>query len=301
MDPLVSIICTSYNHEAFLRQCLDGFIMQNTNFHYEVIIHDDASTDLSQTIIREYCLRYPDVFVPIFQTENQYSQGVRIGPAYMYPLAKGKYIAECEGDDYWIDSNKLQKQVDFLESHPDYSMCFHSAWNQYGTNPELTDLFSKVEDRDYSSLDILSNWIIPTASVVYRQDVITDIFYREKVLKAGFMFGDTPLFLSCARMGKVRGISDVMSVYRRHEKGESNNKENTIHVKLETYYEKLGQVFGLEKIGNSIVATLKFDAFLESVKKRHIEWHTLADLLFHTPFLFAKCVCNRLVTLFNKK
>lgn len=116
-DPLVSIICITYNHEPYIRQCLDGFMMQKTNFPFEVLIHDDASTDKTADIIREYEARYPDVIKPIYQTENQYSKGVKIGLTYLYPNAKGKYIAECEGDDYWTDPLKLQKQVDFLDSN----------------------------------------------------------------------------------------------------------------------------------------------------------------------------------------
>ena len=122
---MVSVCCIVYNHEKYLRKCLDGFIMQKCNFKYEVIIHDDASTDSSPEIIREYCEKYPDIFVPILQTENQYSKGVRIGCTYIYPKVRGKYVALCEGDDYWTDPNKLQKQFDALEQYPDCHICLH--------------------------------------------------------------------------------------------------------------------------------------------------------------------------------
>ena len=123
----VSICCTVYNHEKYLRKCLDGFVMQKTNFAYEVLIHDDASTDHSADIIREYEQKYPNIIKPIYQTENQYSQGVKISWVYQYPRAKGKYIALCEGDDYWCDENKLQVQFDAMEAHPNVVFCAHKV------------------------------------------------------------------------------------------------------------------------------------------------------------------------------
>ena len=119
-SPLVSIQCLVYNHEPFLRQCLDGFVMQKTNFKFEAIIHDDFSTDGSAAIIREYAEKYPHIIKPIFETENQYSKRDGSLGRKMYDASCGKYIAICEGDDYWIDPLKLQKQVDFLETNQEY-------------------------------------------------------------------------------------------------------------------------------------------------------------------------------------
>lgn len=124
-EPLVSICCMAYNHASYIRQCLDGFMMQKTNFLFEVLIHDDASTDGTQEIIREYADRYPELINPIYQIENQYSKGISPLRQILFPMAKGKYIALCEGDDYWIDPLKLQKQVDFLESHNELTFCVH--------------------------------------------------------------------------------------------------------------------------------------------------------------------------------
>lgn len=110
---MVSIRCTVYNHEPYLRDCLEGFIMQKTNFRIEAIVHDDASTDGSATIIKEYAEKYPDIIKPIYEVENQYSKHNGSLERIMNEACKGKYIAFCEGDDYWIDPLKLQKQVDF--------------------------------------------------------------------------------------------------------------------------------------------------------------------------------------------
>ena len=111
--PLVSICCVTYNHENYLRQCLEGFMMQKTNFFYEILVHEDASKDNTAKILREFEAHYPDRFRCVFQTENQfYKQNVLIN--ILFKMARGKYIALCEGDDYWTDPYKLQKQVDFL-------------------------------------------------------------------------------------------------------------------------------------------------------------------------------------------
>lgn len=126
-DIIVSICCVTYNHEKYIAQCLDGFLMQKTTFAFEILVHDDASTDSTADIIRAYSEKYPDVIKPILQTENQYSKGVKISAVFNYPRAQGKYLALCEGDDYWTDANKLQKQVDFLETHPDFVGTAHNV------------------------------------------------------------------------------------------------------------------------------------------------------------------------------
>ena len=126
-DVVVSVLCTAYNHEKYIRSALDGFVNQKTNFRYEVLINDDASTDHTAAIIAEYEAKYPDIIKPVYQTENQYSKGVFITKSILFPRSKGKYTAICEGDDYWCDENKLQKQVDFLESHEEYAACVHNT------------------------------------------------------------------------------------------------------------------------------------------------------------------------------
>ena len=125
-EPLmVTILCLVYNHESYIRQCLEGFVMQKTNFRFEAIVHDDASTDGTAAIIREYAEKYPDIIKPIFETENQYSKGDGSLGRIMTAHTHGKYVAICEGDDYWTDPYKLQKQIDFLECYSDYVICSH--------------------------------------------------------------------------------------------------------------------------------------------------------------------------------
>lgn len=175
-EVLVSIKCLVYNHEPYLRQCLDGFVMQKTNFVFEAIVHDDASTDSSAAIIREYAEKYPNIIKPIFETENQYSKKDgslgRIMNAAIHPNAK--YIALCEGDDYWIDPYKLQKQVDFLESNEDYGLSFTDCKVFHEDRAILeepkrdcTDL--PIDDCYFNLL--LEKNVIPTLTVVVRKDL----------------------------------------------------------------------------------------------------------------------------------
>lgn len=153
--PLVSISCITYNHEPYIVQALDGFLMQKTSFPFEVLVHDDASTDRTADIIREYEKKFPKIIKPIYQKENQYSKGfTSVTATWNFPRAQGKYMALCEGDDYWIDENKLQMQVDFLENNPEYGMCY--------TNFNLVS--EKSKNIKQKALDTkkwnLKNWII---------------------------------------------------------------------------------------------------------------------------------------------
>lgn len=218
---LVSICSITYNHAPYIRQCLDGMLMQKCNFRFEIIINDDCSTDGTTEILKEYEKKYPDLIHPVYHEENLYSKGQRgFFSKFVYPKAKGKYIALCEGDDYWTDPYKLQKQVDFLESHPDYAMCFHNAIQHWQDDLTKKDsLFSNIENREYSGIELYNRWIVPTASVMFCKQVIDSKLYIEASNDRKFIFGDTVLFLCCARYGKVYGMNDVMSVYRRLSSG----------------------------------------------------------------------------------
>src|SRR5690606_8962533 len=126
-EPVLSIVCLAYNHAGFIRDTLEGFLLQETDFPFEVIVHDDASTDDTAAIIRDYAARFPGVIRPVYQRENQYRLGVPFSTR-LFASARGQYIAYCEGDDYWTDPRKLQIQVDFLEQHPDYVITYHDAF-----------------------------------------------------------------------------------------------------------------------------------------------------------------------------
>jgi glycosyltransferase involved in cell wall biosynthesis len=190
--------------------------MQKTTFPFEILIHDDASTDGTVGIIRDYERKYPDLIKPIYQIENQYSQGRTISATYQFPRAKGKYIALCEGDDYWTDPLKLQKQVDFLEVNEDCSLCFHSAEFIYAKNPE-----KKISYIDLSEYRKILNFEMKHAILGGGGFMATNsmLFHREYILERPKWMdeapvGDSPLMLFLASKGKMGFIDDVMSVYR---------------------------------------------------------------------------------------
>ncbi len=224
-QPVVSVRCITYNHENYIAQALDGFLMQKTNFPFEVIVHDDASPDKTADIVREYEKKYPAIIKAIYQTENQYSKRDGTIARIMNEACKGKYIALCEGDDYWIDENKLQMQVDFLEENPEYGMCFHGALEHFedGTVIDCSvskhKVFSRLKTKRYSGREIILNWIIPTASIVMRSVLILDGLHQKVMCDQRIIAGDKVFWLLAITRSKVWCISKTMSIYRRHRGG----------------------------------------------------------------------------------
>lgn len=206
---MVSVCCAVYNHEKYLRQCLDGFIMQKTNFKFEVLIHDDASTDGSADIIREYENKYPEIIKPIYQKENQYSQGIKISWTYQYPRAQGKYIALCEGDDYWIDPNKLQIQFDWMENHPEFTMCVHESYKRNLLTGEQTLVTKINSEREIGVEEILSGTRLSTNSFFAIKEV-NDSMPKEFFIDE---IGDIQFISYNTLQGKCYYFNKVMSVY----------------------------------------------------------------------------------------
>lgn len=210
-SPLVSICCLTYNQKNYIRQCLDSLLIQKTNFNFEILINDDASTDGTKEIILEYKKRYPDIIRTVLHRENQYSKGLRnFTTRYLYPKARGKYIALCEGDDYWTDPTKLQRQVDYLEAHKDYALCFHPVRVVYeGSNKE--DIYPDTKPKLTTS-ELLKWNFIQTNSVLYRKQDYKSAAYD-------LMPADWYMHIYHAQFGKIGYIGRIMSVYRRHEGG----------------------------------------------------------------------------------
>lgn len=239
MDEIkVSVYCAVYNHERYLRQCLDGFVTQKTNFKYEVIVHDDASTDRSPEIIREYEKKYPDIIKPIYQNENQYSKGVKIGFEIVYPIAKGKYIAICEGDDFWCDENKLQRQYDALEAHPEAAFCAHKVrcvcedGKQTDKSYPTRDLCSSEISAD-RMLDLMQELRYPfqTSSYFIRKKCVENLNIKN-MPKYMLLGGDLMMLLYFITQGNFFYLDEVMSCYRLNVAGSWSsrncNKENQI-------------------------------------------------------------------------
>lgn len=184
--------------------------MQKTTFPVEIIIHDDASTDRTAEIVREYEKKHPDLITAIYQTENQYSKGKKISPTYVFPRAKGKYIALCEGDDYWTDPYKLQKQVDYLEEHSECTISFHNVKIIYEDGKKRARL--NFPKKVYTIEDLLEGNFIDTCSTMFRNGLVLEFpgwFYK-------LPMGDWPLNILIAHHGDIGYLDGVMGVYRIH-------------------------------------------------------------------------------------
>ena len=210
--PLVTVCVITYNHARYVRQAMDSFLMQETDFPYEIFVHDDASTDDTQAILMEYRDRYPDRVHLLLQTENQYSKNDKIMARFMFPVIDTEYIAFCEGDDFWTDPKKLQKQIGWLMDHPDYSLSVTNAdtVNSDGIKNGAAAPYS--EDCDMPMEDLIrgGGGFITTASIATRVSYLKDLpeyYYRAKV-------GDAPLQLYLASLGKTRWHADHTCAYR---------------------------------------------------------------------------------------
>lgn len=213
---MVSIICITYNHEKYLTKTFESMLAQKTNFEYEIIVHDDASTDLSQKIIKEYKEKYPKIFVTILQKDNQYSKGINFISKYIFPKIRGKYIAICEGDDYWIDEQKLQKQFDLMENNKNCSLCIHAGLKiDAKTNNVLEEIRLASSDKYFSFNDAINGLgsKAPTNSFFYRASYVKNIQdYKDKLPKTSV--GDYILAVILSLYGDIYYIDEFMSVYR---------------------------------------------------------------------------------------
>lgn len=206
---LVSISCITYNHAPYIRQCLDGFMMQKTNFLFEVLIHDDASTDGTTEIIREYAAKYPDIIKPLYEEENQWLKGRRGSAVFNFPRAKGKYIALCEGDDYWTDPLKLQKQVDIMEMNPEIGLV-HTQAEAFDDNGVVGHYAWMIKD----SKSLLDGDGIVTLTSCFRRDLLEGYLNDVKPEKRSWLMSDYPMWFWILHHSKSLFLDEVMGRYR---------------------------------------------------------------------------------------
>lgn len=273
MEPLVSVLLISYNEEQYIAKALESIIRQKTTFKFEVICHDDASTDGTQKIIQEYYRKYPDIIVPILQANNKMQKGHQIVMEYCYPAVKGKYIAYCDGDDYWIDDEKLQMQVDFLENNPEYSMCLHDFSFLYEKENKMMRSSCGKTERDISVNELIT-WnykkIPQLGAAVFRTDLAKnrpDLFVKIGGGKNSLRpISDHPLYIYLGLNGKVKYIPIVMAVWRRRVSGtwgngaKADNMVNFNYEKIE-FFERLNEYseeFYKDSI-NQAIGKCKFD------------------------------------------
>jgi glycosyltransferase involved in cell wall biosynthesis len=212
--PVVSICCLTYNHESFIRDAIESFLMQETTFPVEILVHDDASTDKTAAIIREYVVRYPNLIRPIFQAQNQYSvTGDFFAPVLAQACAG--YIAFCEGDDYWTDPEKLELQHALMEAEPNAAGCFHLMEMRFedGSASQIYPPKERHHDRIFE--DIAFSYHLSTGSIFYRKT----LYAQRPAWARGLYMGDVPLIAELCLKGSFRFIDRVMGVYRQHEGG----------------------------------------------------------------------------------
>lgn len=218
IKPLISICCLTFNHEKYIDDAMKGFVMQEADFEYEIFVHDDASTDQTAKIVEGYAKQYPNKIHFIKQRENQYSKGIDILSKYILPKIRGKYVALCDGDDYWVDSSKLQKQVDFLEKNQRYGMT-HSDHNRfYEQENILISNYNKTNEIKIPQGDVfeflLHGNFISTCTACFRKILLDEYYDYDFDEGAKFKMGDYPLWLSISQRSLVAYADESLATYR---------------------------------------------------------------------------------------
>lgn len=237
---LVSISCITYNHEKYIADAIESFLMQKTSFKYEILIHDDASTDRTAEIIREYEKNYPDLIKPIFQTENQYSKGIQV-EIFNIKRAKGKYFALCEGDDYWTDPYKLQKQVEYMEAHSECSLCVHAGKVISALDNKLISYNRPYKrNKDFLASEVIEGGggLFLTNSMFCRTEFVQD---RPDFIKKATA-SDYPLAINLSLLGTVNYMDEFMSVYRLGGEGSWTSRSFSDIEKKQQHFDEIAEM-----------------------------------------------------------
>ena len=310
----VMVRCFTYNQSSYIDDAMNGFCMQETNFPFVCTIVDDASTDGEPEVIRNYLQEYFDLedkavvrneetddyvmtfaqhkknkncyFAVYLLKYNHYSIKKPKWP-YLYEwYVQATYIAICEGDDYWTMGSKLQKQVAFLDSNNDYSMCFHQALVHYESNKYPDHHFSNIEEREYTGLELFPKWTVPTASIVMRKTVLNSELYKKLSKDKRIIYGDLKTVIACTNCGRVYGYADTMSIYRR-VKGSLTEETSSAHMykvskMMQAYKELLGEAYA-EKCKRTISYVL-VRAFYKSffTHESNLRWVCIKDALINS-------------------
>lgn len=237
----VSVIILTYNHEKYIKKAIESVLMQKTTFDYEVIIADDFSTDRTKEIIQDILTKNHESKVSIRYIRNEKNLGVMASWINAYSQVNGKYIAICEGDDFWTIDSKLQKQFEVLDSHPQFSICFHNVNVEYVDINEKNYILNENIEKDIFTIDDLIGeeeiWFMATASLMIRHESLKSI--PNWILKS--KSGDIPIIMLAARNGHIKYLTDLMATYQKHSRGMSmtDHKNDAIFLKNRIYMYKM--------------------------------------------------------------
>lgn len=293
IKPLAVMRTITYNHEKYLADALDGFLIQQTTFPTVAIVHDDASTDGTTEILRQYAEKYPDKIFPIFESENQYSK--RDGSLnkimeVAIDATSALYVALCEGDDYWTDSMKLQKQVGFLEANHDFTMIFANSvmhWEN-GLKPDCTIV--NFPDGLVTPQQLYASWQAPTATIVVRRSLFQSDIYKKSTSIKNAAFGDIQVGVCSGLIGKIYFLDEAVSVYRKTGVGMSDQIEDNPLGHIQTRLQ-LSKMYGEEYVKiDKVYASKYFIVALKNLFKHYPDNIVLAfTLLRFTPI---KSLCE---------
>lgn len=312
-NPKVSVCFITYNHAPYIRMALDSIVSQKTTFDFELVIGDDCSTDGTTEIVKEYADNYPHLIRAYIHPVNLTNFGLpgKLNFVHGFSVCKGDYIVHIEGDDYFVDDLKLQKQADFLDKNQHYSACFHNAWMKFEDNSGREDYLINPKDqkKEIVPADLLFEkeiWFMATASVMFRKKIIGDAF-PEWFLKT--KSGDIPLYVMLSDVAPIAYLEDVMCAYRRHLSGLSYTDSNydldfienrilmynsiDIHTKRH-YHEAIRRI-----IGNYYFMALNTRQLTHSQKLKLR--YFLKSVKFNLPNKPIKEVISHLLTPYNKE
>lgn len=288
VTPAVSILVPVFNHEHYLRPCIDSILMQETTFPVEIIIREDASIDKSAQILKEYEDRHPGLFRIRYETENQWSKGVRAGPVLL-SMSWGSYIAICEGDDYWTDKHKLQKQYNYMQYHPRVVLTFHDVMSVDNQGEMLAlskieVLGAEMQPQHLEDFGSIAPSLIPSASVMFRN-------YPVKIGSMGMKItnGDTYIYAMLARYGVMHNMGETMGVHRSHDGGvwSSKNEQSKLHAQLKTLEAIAYEIDALNApVAGRHLSTLAWRGFCVSCRK-----YKCQGILDYTRYFLEGILC----------
>lgn len=244
----VSVCCITYNQEKYIRKMLDSVIGQETKFAYEILVHDDASTDFTGDVVKEYANKYSNILTAIIQEENQFSLGKRdILFNQLLPRVRGKYIAMCEGDDYWCDMRKLQKQYDFMERHKECALCAHGTGIIFENGHETGKKIPAIDVKEIMTSDEYISYCIEndthifhTSSIFFKKEDANKLLQNQPEFYRISPVGDRVMFLYYATKGNVGYLNEEMSCYRTMSDGSWT--KTMVSSKEKTYEKNCGML-----------------------------------------------------------